>query len=45
MLTPDEIQRLRDIDKNHRLFDLKLFAPVDSESTVWDEEQDEAYKL
>ena len=44
VLSADEVQRLKDIDKNFRLFIMRFFDP-ENKRDLWDEAQDEAFTL
>ena len=44
VLSDDEVQRLKDIDKNFRLFNFQFFDP-ENKLNLWDEAQDEAFTL
>ena len=44
VLSADEVQRLKDIDKNFRLFSMRFFDP-ENKWNLWDEAQDEAFTL
>lgn len=44
-LTPDEIEKLKAVDKNARLFTFLLFLPGKTVEELWDVSLDEAYKI
>lgn len=44
-LTSDEIEKLKAIDKNVRLFTFLLFQPGKTVEELWDVSLDEAYKV
>ena len=44
-LTAEEVDRLKAIDKNLRLFSFKKFLPSGVTMDLWDVAEDEAYKI
>ena len=45
LLSPDDIEKLKSIDKNCRFFTMQIMTAGKTLSEIWDTEQDEAYIL
>ena len=45
VLTDEEMQRLKAIDKNCRLFNFKVFDQTKTLDELWDIPQDESYEI
>ena len=45
VLTDEEMQRLKTIDKNYRLFNFKVFDQTKTLDELWDIPQDESYEI